>query len=125
MIYLGFKYKIVHNNGKQISQPKAQQSKGRVAWRNVYRIQDKFEAETKSELSAMRDDLARKEHFATVSEHLASHLVFRQVAQDKEDPMRHLLKDKVQMISNQSPKGKMWSVVPLPCSEIFMSQPLK
>ena len=26
---------------------------------------------------------------------------------------------------NQSPKGKMWSAVPLPCSDIFMSQPLK
>ena len=26
---------------------------------------------------------------------------------------------------NQSPKGKMWSAVPLPCSDDFMCQPLK
>ena len=86
---------------KSANRKRSSQLKGRVALRNVYRIQDKFEAETKSELSAMRDDLSRKEHFATVSEHLASHLVFRQVAQDKKDPMRHLSKGKGQMISKK------------------------
>ena len=25
--------------------------------------------------------------------------------------------------TNQSPKGKMWSAVPLPCFDIFMSEP--
>ena len=30
-----------------------------------------------------------------------------------------------QLKVNQSPKGKMWSAVTLPCSEAFMSQPFK
>ena len=64
---------------------------------SVHHIKDNV-AEIKSELCAMQDDLARKEHFATISEHLASHLVFCQVAQDKKDPMRHLSKGKGQMI---------------------------
>ena len=54
--------------------------------------------ETESEPCAMRDDLAKKEHFATVLEHLTSHGFFCQGAQDKKDPMRHLSKVKGQMI---------------------------
>ena len=53
-----------------------------MALRNLYHIQDNFVVETKSGLCAMRDDPARKEHFAIVLEHLTSHVVFCQVAQD-------------------------------------------
>ena len=75
-----------------------------MALRTLYHIQDNFVVETKSELCAMRDDLARKEHFAIVLEHLTSHVVFCQVAQDKKDPMRYLSKGKGQMTCHD-PKG--------------------
>jgi hypothetical protein len=82
---------------KSAGKMRSRNLKERVSLRNAYRIQE----ETKTEFNSMRKHLAKQGNFKIISQHLASHLIFRQVPQDHTDPFEKLSKSKGQMNSKK------------------------